>query len=169
MAATYKLIETITVGSGGAASVTFSSIPQTYTDLVLKVSARTDRAAGVSDSVLVKFNNSTTTYTGRILYGDGSSAAAQSYSSTGGASAVSNTATASVFSNAEMYIPNYTGSTNKCFLGDNVTENNGTQSYTILDAGLWSTTSAITSLVCAGANGNLMQYTTLSLYGIKNS
>lgn len=169
MAATYRLIETITVGTGGIASVTFSSIPQTYTDLVLKVSARTDRAAGVSDSVLVKFNNSTTTYTGRILYGDGSSAAAQSYSSTGGASAVSNTATASVFSNAEMYIPNYTGSTNKCFLVDNVTENNGTQSYTVLDVGMWSTTSAITSLVCAGANGNLMQYTTLSLYGIKNS
>ena len=169
MAATYKLIETITVGSGGAASVTFSSIPQTYTDLVLKVSARTDRAAGVSDSVLVKFNNSTTTYTGRILYGDGSSAASQSYSSTGGVSANSNTSTASIFANAEMYIPNYTGSTNKSFSVDNVTENNGTQSYTILDAGLWSTTSAITSLVCAGANGNLMQYTTLSLYGIKNS
>jgi hypothetical protein len=169
MANTYVLIETITVGSGGAASVTFSSIPQTYTDLVLRVSARTVRAAGVSDSVLVSFNNSTTTYSGRILFGDGSSAGSQTYTSTGGVSAVSNTATANIFSNTEMYIPNYTGSTNKSFSGDNVTENNGTQSYPILDSGLWSTTSAITSLVCSGGNGNLMQYTTLSLYGIKNS
>jgi hypothetical protein len=44
MALTYTAIKTVTVGSGGAANIDFTSIPQTYTDLVLKVSARMNRA-----------------------------------------------------------------------------------------------------------------------------
>jgi hypothetical protein len=43
MAATYKLIETVTVGSGGAANIEFTSIPQTYTDLKLVISGKNDK------------------------------------------------------------------------------------------------------------------------------
>jgi hypothetical protein len=168
MANTYTLIQTIPVTSS-VASVTFSAIPQTYTDLMLRVSARTDRAAGISDSIEIRFNNSTSTYTGRILYTDGSSVGSQTYSSTGGVSANSDGASSNFFSNAEMYITNYTGSMSKAWYSDNCAENNATNGYIITDCGLWATSSAITSLVCVGLNGNIKQYSSLSLYGISKS
>ncbi len=68
MPANYVLLEKITVGAAGAASVTFSSIPQTgYTDLVLKTSARTSFFY-----LTVKFNGSTTGYSRRFIQGSGS-------------------------------------------------------------------------------------------------
>ena len=53
MATTYKAISTVTVGSGGAASITFSSIPATYTDLVLKISGRHDTSS--DQGIFIKF------------------------------------------------------------------------------------------------------------------
>jgi len=62
MANTYTLLETITVGAAGAASVTFNSIPQTgYTDLVIKASPRSDRA-NVKDTIDLKFNGTKDIY-----------------------------------------------------------------------------------------------------------
>jgi hypothetical protein len=168
MANTYTLIQTIPISSS-VASVTFSAIPQTYTDLIMKVFARTDRASGVSDAVYLQFNNSTSSYTGRYVYTDGSSVGSQSYSSIVGASATSAGATSNVFSNCEVYITNYTGSMNKTFINDSVTENNATQSYLIYDSGMWANSAAITSIVCVGINGNIVAGSTLSLYGISKS
>ena len=75
MAVTYKLIETVTVGSGGAASIEFGSIPQTYTDLVLVGSLRstsTSSNTGEYDAFGYRFNSSTSGYTTRNLQGNGS-------------------------------------------------------------------------------------------------
>jgi hypothetical protein len=146
MDVTYKLIETVTVGVGGAASIEFTSIPQTYTDLKLAWSTRTTNAA-TSNSHYLYFNTLNTNFSFKRLRGTGS--AADSYAESSGNlynSAVGANATASIFSNGEIYIPNYTGSTNKSFSVDTVAEDNATTGITVMFAGLWSNTAAITNI-----------------------
>lgn len=175
---TYTLIASATAGAGGVTSFDFTSIPQTYTDLVLKWSARQDLGA-IAASDFVYINGSQTSYSHKRLEGNGSSAASGSYSGNFSfASAYGNGAssTANTFANAEIYIPNYTGSTNKSFSIDSVMENNATTAYAELDANLWSNTAAITRITLstsattptAGAQ-KFLQYSTAYLYGIKNS
>jgi hypothetical protein len=77
--------------------------------------------------------------------------------------------TASVFSSGEMCIPNYTGSSYKSFSTDSVQENNATLSRLVLVAGLWSDTAAVTSITLTAAAGLFVQYSSATLYGIKNS
>jgi len=169
MANTYTLIQSVTVGSGGAASIEFGSIPQTYTDLLVVTSVRTNRSA-VVDNLQIEFNGLSTNLTFRLLYGGGTSATSASGSYGLVADANAATSTASVFSSHSIYIPNYTGSTNKSFSVDAVTENNATEAYQEMVAGLWSATSAITSLRLFPRTGTLLvQYSSASLYGIKNS
>jgi hypothetical protein len=157
----------VTVGSGGAASINFTSIPATYTDLVIKLSLRDDSANTVQ-IVNISFNGNTANFSGRNVQGNGSVAAsfsqARRISLTSGASSTSNT-----FSNADIYIPNYAGSTNKSFSGDSVNENNATASFQSLDAGLWSDTSAITSVTLTPNTGNFVQHSTAYLYGVSNA
>jgi hypothetical protein len=166
MANTYTLIEAKTLGTT-TASVTFSSIPQTYTDLKLVYSARVTQAS-IAVGISFTFNASTSNFSSKVLYGDGSSAA--SFSSARYAGSVpGSTATASTFSNNEVYIPNYTSSNYKSYSVDTVTENNATESYAYIAAGLWSDTAALTSLTLTPDNGDFVQYSTAYLYGIKNS
>jgi hypothetical protein len=169
MANTYVQIgSTVTVGSGGAATIDFTSIPATYTDLVLKCSIRQSNASAFS-TLQITLNGSTSTFTGKYLEGDGSAAG----SSTSPARYVgylnASTSTASTFANTEIYIPNYAGSTNKSFSIDYASENNATTSYAGLISNLWSTTSAITSISLVPSVGTILQYSTATLYGIKNS
>jgi hypothetical protein len=166
---TFELIASSTVGSGGAASILFSSIPSTYTDIVVKLSVRSARAS-VGPSIGVKVNGSTSNLTGRALTGDG--AAATSTTKTNGyvGQATGANATASTFGNLEVYFPNYAGSTNKSFSSDSVGENNATTAYSDLVAGLWSQTAAITSLEFYDIGvGDFVQYSTAYLYGVKNA
>jgi hypothetical protein len=174
MANTYILIASNTVGSGGAASVTFSSIPATYTDLVLKASTRSNETTGGSvwDSLLLRFNGSSTSYTDRLLGGDGTSAFSvvnviPSYFFCGD---IPNAlVTSNVFGSTEITIPNYTSANYKSISSDSVEENNATTGQLDLTAGLWSNTSAITSITLSASVGNLVQYSSFYLYGIKNS
>jgi hypothetical protein len=169
MAVTYKLIETVTVGSGGAASIEFTSIPQTFTDLLVVYSTRSDRAVGSATTIAIKLNGSTSSFTARVLEGSGSSAS--SGTGTNDIAIISQaTSTASVFGSGQTYIPNYAGSTNKSFSSDSVQETNGATSFQQLWAGLWSDTSAITSIsILPPSTINFVQYSSASLYGIKNS
>jgi hypothetical protein len=168
MANTFELIAAVTVGSGGAASIDFTSIPSTYTDLCVKVSSRSNRA-GTTDNLFMKINGVTTNRSTRVLYGNGSSAS--SFTETvyiGELDASGNTS--STFSSHEVYVPNYAGSTNKSFSVDGVTEQNGTAAYATLLAGLWSSTAAITSLSFYSGYGTaLVEYSTAYLYGVKNA
>jgi len=168
MATTYKAIATVEVGAGGAANIEFTSIPQTYTDLVVKVSGRsTTTTTGVD----ITFNGSSTSYTNRRLYGTGSTAASDS----AGTAYISNTMiadssyTANTFGNGEFYIPNYTNSNNKSVSVDGASENNATTALMMLTAGLWSNSAAITSVKITPNAGNFVQYSTATLYGISNS
>ncbi len=175
MANTYIKIASATVGAGGSGSMTFSSIPNTYTDLVIKASARGTQASA-SHAFTLRFNGATTNYSSRELVGGGSGAPGSSTRTTlGSALYIGNidgdSATSSTFASTEIYIPNYAGSAYKSLSVDAVTENNATEAYATLLAGLWSDTSAITSidLISFSGHGNLMQYTTATLYGIKSS
>lgn len=172
MANTYKAIATVTVGAGGAANIEFTSIPSTYTDLILKLSSRSSE-----DSTITKFqfNNDTSTanYSQRRIYGAGSgSVSSDTQTSNGWINPVASNKssyTASTFSNVEFYIPNYAGSANKSISADAVTENNATESFATLTAGLWSQTSAITSIKVSPNSTTFAQYSTATLYGISKS
>jgi hypothetical protein len=161
------LIETKTLLSA-AASIEFTSIPQDGTDLVALISARSSGADGTRNCQVIP-NGYTSGYTTRALYGEGSGSGA-SYSSTliGYVGEIPASAvTANTFGSILVYYPNYSGSTNKSISIDNVTEDNATYSRQDLMAGLWSNTSAITSLlVKTNAAMNLVAGSTVSLYKI---
>jgi len=169
MANTFVKIASVSVGSGGASSMAFSSIPATYTDLKVVLSVRSS-AAGTFQNMLMKFNGLTTNQSRRMIYGDGSAVSSASDSPFYVQSLTYNTATANTFSNMEYYFPNYTSSNYKSASFDGVGETNATAAPIDLVAGLWSSTAAITSLEFypAGAN-SFAQYSTATLYGIKNS
>lgn len=160
-------IQTVTVGAGGASSISFTSIPQTYTDLKIVLSGRTTQAS-LADSVYFTFNSSTANFSSRILYGDGGSASSFTQARYAG-SQPGSTATASTFANIELYIPNYAGSNNKSYSVDAVTENNGTTAYAYLAAGLWSDTTAISSITLTPNAGSFVQYSTATLYGVTSA
>jgi hypothetical protein len=171
MANTFKKIQTVTVGAAGASSIDFTSIPQTFTDLKIVLSARCSGAAPFQQ-VYVRFNNNATgVYTNRRLYGY--SNAAGSATATGQTSITINwtsgaNATANVFGSGEIYIPNYTSSTAKSLSSDLISENNNaTEAITGIGAGLSSATTAITEVNIIGES-NFVQYTTATLYGVAN-
>jgi hypothetical protein len=170
MANTYTLIASSTVGAGGASSIDFTSIPATFTDLVIKLSARSNNGA-VTGNLAIQFNGSATSFSRKVVRGNGSSASSTGNADNYVADIVGNTATASTFGNWEIYIPNYAGNTNKSYSVDTVTENNATEAWQYLLAGLWSNTAAITSikLLDLSASFNFVQYSTAYLYGVKNA
>ena len=168
MAANYVLLEKITVGAAGAATVTFSGIPQTgYTDLVVKASTRGDSTGAAFTSIRLLPNGSSANGSTRWIRGNGTAASSDA-DTTGIYSGESDTAsaTASTFANIEWYIPNYAGSTYKSFSIDSAHENNVTTAYLHLVAGLWSDVSAITSITLDLSAGSFVQYSTFYLYGV---
>ena len=174
MATTYTLISS-NVLTGSAASVTFSSIPSTYTDLVLKVSARSTRVAN-SNNLDLRINaDSSALYSYTYIYGSGSSAASsRSSADTSVFVSTMNAAnsTSNTFTSAEIYIPSYTVSQNKPFGSFGAFENNSATVNEIdANAHLYRSTSAITSLTLYSGLGsfNFDTGSSFYLYGIKNS
>lgn len=169
MANTFELISSYTA-TGTVANIQFTSIPATYTDLVLKMSLRSSVTDSSDPYDLVFTLNSTSTIASKVLRGDGSAAASNSITDRilrGGP--VPSNYTASTFSNGEIYIPNYAGSNYKSWSSDNVLENNATGTGMSLVAGLTSITAAISSITIAPLAGNFVQYSTAYLFGIKSS
>jgi hypothetical protein len=172
---TYTLISS-NVLSSSAASVTFSAIPSTYTDLVLRWSSRSDRTT-FGTSVVLKINGTSTPYSDTYVGGDGSTAfssnnAGNAYNYVG--DEVGTSQTANTFNSSEIYIPNYAGSTNKPISTFTVNENNAaaTQVSIYAIANLWRSASAITSLSISPlpiASYNFVSGSSFYLYGIKNS
>ncbi len=165
MSATYTPIASITLGAD-AASVTFSSIPQTYTDLILVSNTRSTRAGNTGDNIFLRFNSdSGTNYSATTLEGNGSIAESTRFSS---ASAVyiripASTATANVFSPSITNIMNYSNTTtNKSTL----TRAQSVSESVNLIVGLWRNTTAITSINLSANNGNFVSGSTFNLYGI---
>jgi hypothetical protein len=162
--------------TGSQATVTFSGIVNTYTDLLLVVSARTDRASW-TDNINVQMNSiAVGSYSQRDVYAYGTSPLSNNLISSNnqffrfyfvvGANATSNT-----FSSQEIYIPNYTGSTNKVFSTTTAGENNSGTDFAIgASAGLVSNTAAMSGLTLTPQYGtNFVSGSRFDLYGIKNS
>lgn len=172
MANTYTIINSVTVGAGGVATVTFSSIPSTYTDLKLVYSARLTNTNIISvDYILL--NGSSSGISNKFLYGYGSSAGS-SIQANGVGVINESGSTANVFSNNEIYIPNYASSNGKSISSNNSNENNGSGGGNYMFSVYSTNTSAITSITIqpeiASINPNtILQYSTFYLYGIKNS
>jgi hypothetical protein len=160
-----KLIESKTLGTA-AASIEFTSIPQTFTDLFIVCSLRSSDS-GSYVNINLGFNANTSNFSARWLYGLGSGGTGTANSIVRYAGEV-NTAndTANTFNNSSIYIPNYTGSTHKSFSTDSVRETNASTNAMAISAGLWSDTSAITSVQLDSSAGNYVAGSTISLYGI---
>ena len=173
MPSTYTLISSNVLASS-AATVTFSAIPATYTDLIAIATVRSD-AASNETALRVTVNGSSTTYSETYLRTQGGSTGSgrgsfgyllNSYA-TNGATSTSNT-----FGTSEHYFPNYAGNANKVISEFSVSEGNDTTYPGIaVTAGLWSTTSAITSITFqpSGATLGFVSGSSFYLYGIKNS
>jgi hypothetical protein len=158
---TYTQIGTAQViGSGGAASIDFTAIPATYTDLCVLYSLRGNTVEGM----YVQFNSSTSNFTGRYLFSDSSTVSSAILARYVG----SISSSPSAFTNGYLYITNYAGSNNKSFSVDEVYDQPSTTGYLNFTSGLWSSSSAITSIKIEAANG-LTQHSTAYLYGVSNA
>jgi len=163
----------VQVGSAGAADITFSSIPSTYTHLQIRVLARTTTVTSF-DAIGLQFNAETSSvYTLHTLLGNGSSVTAFastpesqiSLDKAAGASIGSN-----IFAGIVCDILDYK-STNKFKTTRSLggVDNNGT-GVIHLTSGLWRSTNAVSSIKLYSQNGgNFAQYTSIALYGIKGA
>jgi hypothetical protein len=173
MPKTYTLIKGETITST-TASYAFTSIPSTFTDLVVKISARTD---ATNPDFMWRINGNTSSiYSDTQIEGDGTSAYSLLDSAIDkfrmqhigqGSAATSNT-----FGNYELYFPNYAGATNKVVSFDGVDETNSASSANttiVAGASLALTTTAISQISFFLNSGNWVSGSSFYLYGIKNS
>lgn len=171
--ATHILISSTSLSSSQS-SITFSSIPQTYKDLVIYAFLRSDRATATDDQIVLRFNSNSNsnTYYGRILYGNGATANSAEDNSTffqlyglSGAGA-----TTGAFGTSQIYIQRYAGSSTKQISAEShllsnstTTEHNRTQLY----GGIFANTTAVTSISLQPYFGsNFISGSMVSLYGI---
>jgi hypothetical protein len=172
MPLTYILIASNVLGSN-AASVTFSSISNAYTDLVFMASFRTSRSLS-TDQTRIRFNNDASSlYSFMAIAGDGATAFRNASSNrgdifTGDGNAA--TSLASTFSSLELYIPSYTRSQNKPTGSFLVQENNTTTAYTTGGSQVYNSTSEISTITIIPSVGpDFLTGSSFYLYGIKNS
>jgi len=162
-----ELIQTVTVGSGGASSISFSSIPQTFTDISIVASCRSSSTSNATDVMLVNFNSAGTSNFSAIGYG---STTTTPFAFEDSNNYIGMTATASQTANSfavsSAYIPNYTAATNKAYSIESAGPSaGGTWSHRFMGV-RWSNTAAITSMVITPNSGNFLELSTISLYGI---
>lgn len=162
MAATYEPIATTTLSSA-ASSITFSSIPSTYTDLrVVLVGTVTSGAAA-----WLRFNSDTgANYSETYLEGSGSAALSGMNAPATKLTMVSTffSTTQPSFVTADIF--SYAGSTNKTCLMEHNQDFNGS-GYVGRKVGLWRNTAAITTVTLSTSGNQFATGTTATLYGIK--
>jgi hypothetical protein len=171
MANTFFKIASATAGSGGVANFSFTSIPQTYTDLAVVLSGRIAYASNAA-GLYINFNGDFTSgnYVRLYLSGDGTNSSSTVYGAVIALGNMpANTATSNTFGSVTAYIPNYTSSNQKSVSVDSVAENNAIATSMNLTANSWSGTSAINQMIIYSDGGNLVQYSMATLYGVVNS
>jgi hypothetical protein len=172
IATAFESIATVTVGSGGAANVEFTSIPATYTHLQVRGIGRSTRTATIDD-LGIRINSDTgSNYAYHILRGDGASviAAAGATQTTGYAGRIAAaSATSSVFGVAVIDILDYANTNKyKTIRGLAGSDNNGNGNVEF-GSTLWMNTNAITNILLYPPSFNFAQYTHFALYGIKGA
>lgn len=167
MPATYEPIATTTLGSA-ASSITFSSIPGTYTDLRL-ILVTNDGDSGNGGALSVTLNSvTTTTYSATYIDGDGATASSGRYTNFPYINAGPINGATGTLSFYDINFFSYAGSTNKSVLSRNSSDRNGAGTVTSTVA-LWRNTAAISSITIQSNNAptrQLIAGTTATLYGI---
>jgi len=174
---TYTLIASSTVGSTAVSSIDFTSIPNTYKDLKVVYSLRTNLSGGpyYFDDLGVRLNGDTGTNYSRISLRAREGSVASNKTTTTSFldiySGNAGNATTSAFANGDFYIPSYTSSSAKSFGSDGVSETNSTNDVQSgFASGIWNSSSAVTSIKIFSQNAtSFVQYSTAYLYGISNS
>ena len=173
MANTYVALAKATLTSD-AASIELTAISGTYTDLLLVGNGRADYAASTARQIRLVINSDTGTNYSKIqVYGNGATVSNEIASATANMnffSVAADSTTASTFGSFEFYIAGYSTANNKPISTSIANENNSTTGYNQMGAGLYRSSSAITSLkLDFQAGNNFKSGTTIWLYGIKNS
>lgn len=171
VANSYESIQTVSVGSGGQSTISFTVIPATYKHLQIRWLARDNFASDASDAIIRFNSDSGSNYTWHQLVGDGSTAAA--YASTSQTSmragiVAGSTAGANVFAATVLDLLDY-ANTSKNKTARNLAgyDKNGA-GQVALSSGSWMSTSAITQIDISPRVGtSFSQYSSFALYGIK--
>jgi hypothetical protein len=170
----YESIATVTVGGGGAASVSFSSIPSTYQHLQIRGISRAIRSGQTGAELAVQFNSdaTTTNYRSHLLNGDGSGASSQTDQAFGGVYALRVPGSSALANNQGSFVidildyaSTVKNKTTRILTGY---DNNGS-GYISLASGVWlnsSTAISSVSIIPAYAT-SIDQYSSFALYGIK--
>lgn len=161
---TKTLLQTSIVGAGGVASIEFTNIPQNGTDLLLVTSTR-QNTSGVNIA-FIKFNGSSSGFSVRWIEGTGSSANSSNNSLNYAALVQGSSSTSNTFTSSSIYIANYTSSQSKVYSVDTVTENNATSAFQHMQAGQWTNSAAISSILIEPDGDTFDQHTTAYLYMI---
>lgn len=162
----------VQVGSGGSSYVEFTSIPSTYTHLQIRGIGRTSTAT-TSEQIYVQFNTDTgSNYSLHYIYGDGTTAYA------GGGASQNNmyafrvtgaSAASSIFGGGVVDILDYKNTSKYKTLRTLSGEDKNGNGFLFYQSGLWQSTNAITSIKLYSSSGNLAQYSSFALYGIKGA
>lgn len=167
-ATSFESIATVTVGSGGASTVDFTSISSTYTHLQVRFIAASSSA---DMDIWARFNSdSGTNYARHRIYGDGSSVAADAEANSNAIDTFGRTGSGtSNFSGNVVDILDYANTnkykTTRSLFGR---DSNGS-GYMMFSSGLWMNTNAITSISLFPQTGNFTQYSHFALYGCKSA
>jgi hypothetical protein len=170
VATSYESISTTTV-STPVSSITFSSIPSTYSHLQIRAIVRST-TANLYDNASLTFNSDTgANYAQHQLFGDGSTVSASSNINANNFEAIFNTSSTAIANNfgfGIMDILDYANTNkNKSARGLTGFDKNGSGGFIVLRSGLWRSTAAVTSITLTSTAGNFAQYSSFALYGIK--
>lgn len=162
---TMALVTTVEVGVSGIATIDFTAIPQTGTDLLIVLSGRnTDASYNGANYLIFNSDTDSSTQSGKMFLNNGGTLSGVNWTwsiRSIAASAISNT-----FGNSSIYISNYSTNSNKNFSVDSTGENNSASSDQAHHGGVWAFTPAVTSLKIGSLSGNFVQYSSASLYTI---
>lgn len=171
MANTYEKIATFVAPGTDSGVITFSSIPATYTDLLLLCSLHTNSNTGsYGEQVNIRFNGSSSNFSSRRIEGYGTSISPSTEIHGGFAKVPNdNNSPGSNMGNAMIYIPSYTSNTNKAWFADSIMQINGANNELFIYANLWSNTAVINEITISSTevSSRFRIGSSVTLYGIK--
>ncbi len=167
MPVTFTKIQTVSVGAAGSTGINFTSIPQTYDDLCVFISARCSSGT-ISNSLSVQPNGQTTNQKSETIRGNDTNKISFLDTAASATRINGGTSTAGIFSAIELYISDYSStSLNKIMSAKGSAENNAASAFIEYAVSTWASTAAITSLNLYASGNTMIELSTATLYGIK--